>query len=131
MTGPDDVSLPEDLAQLILEHIESVPHVEALMLVCENAPRAWSAVELRQRTYVSVERVQVILRDLQRRGFLEVTTQGEERYTLTESSEARSIALRIVDAYRRNVFQVSTLIHSRAPQAVREFARAFDIRKKP
>jgi hypothetical protein len=36
---------------------------------------------------------------------------------------------RVAATYRRNLIRVTTLIHSKAPAAVLEFARAFEPRK--
>lgn len=120
--------LPDDLARLILDHIESVPHIEALMLIWENAPRTWSEVEISERIYRSLESTRKILRDLQREGLVMGTS--EARHGLTEDPARRDIATRIVEVYRGNVYRVATLIHARAPQGMREFAKAFDLRGK-
>jgi hypothetical protein len=37
----------------------------------------------------------------------------------------------VAAAYRRHLVQLATFIHSGASPAVREFARAFDLKKEP
>jgi hypothetical protein len=120
--------LPHELAKLILDHIESVPHIEALMLIWENAPRTWTEAEVSERIYRSLDSTRKILRDLQRQELLAGTSEGG--YGLIEDPARRDVATRIVEVYRDNVYRVATLIHSRAPQGMREFAKAFDLRGK-
>lgn len=120
--------LPEELARLVLEHIDSVPHMEALVLVWEDQARGWSEAEIAERIYQPLEQTRTILRDLQRRELVVTTPEG--RYSPSGQPQTRELIAKITALYRSNVYRVATLIHSRAPRAVREFARAFDIRGK-
>lgn len=119
--------LPDDLARLVLEHIDSVPHMEALVLVWENQSRGWTESEIAERIYQPPEPTRNILRDLQRR---ELIVASEGRFGPSEQPATREVIAKITQLYRNNVYRVATLIHARAPRAVREFARAFDIRGK-
>lgn len=120
--------LPEELCRLVLEHIDSVPHMEALVLIWEDQSHGWTETDIAERTYQPLEPARAVLRDLQRRQLVVATPEG--RYSPSEDPATREIIAKITSLYRNNVYRVATLIHSRAPRAVREFARAFDIRGK-
>ena len=52
--------------QFIAENIDSVPHLEALILLWNSRPVSWNLAELASRLYVTPERVHEILNDLMR-----------------------------------------------------------------
>lgn len=128
MTDPS-ATLSEDLTALILRLIDSVPHLEALVLLWENPAQGWTEAAIARRLYQPADVVRSILRDLQRRGLV-TGEDGDGGYTIAPAPEIQDTVTRIATAYRHQVSQVATLIHSRAPQPVREFARAFEIRGK-
>ncbi|HLH07490.1 MAG TPA: hypothetical protein VKW78_09645, partial [Terriglobales bacterium] len=53
-----------DVIRFILDEIESVPHLEALLLIRTTRPQKWSAEALSKRLYVSKDAVQQVLDDL-------------------------------------------------------------------
>jgi hypothetical protein len=116
----------KDVDQFILDEIDSVPHLEALLLLWNTRPKQWSADEMSRAIYISPDQTQSILQDLQNRK-LASNDSGRLFY---ESSLGRD---RIVDSldrtYRREVVRVSAMIHSKASPAVRAFARAFRLKK--
>ncbi len=62
----DKESPRTDPYQFILENIDSVPHLEALILFWNSRPVGWTGEEMASRLYVKPEQVWVILRDLVR-----------------------------------------------------------------
>jgi hypothetical protein len=119
--------LPDDVARLILEHIDSVPHLETLVLLWENEALPWNEGDVAARIYQPPELTRTILKDLQRK---RLVTEVEGHYAPSREPERRDVIRQIVAAYHRSVYRVATLIHYRASQPVREFARAFDLRGK-
>ena len=61
-------------------------------------------------------------------------TPASDGFTLIETVIALAIvavtATLAVSSYRRHVVRIATFIHAGASQAVREFARAFDLKKE-
>ncbi len=116
----------QSVDQFILEEIDSVPHLEALLLLWKTRPEQWSPEDMANALYVSLDRAQTILFDLKRHGLV---TTWPERFSY-HSESSRDLLMGEVDAtYRRELVRVSTMIHSKAPSAVREFARAFRFKK--
>jgi len=44
-------------------------------------------------------------------------------------SDDRKMLAEVAEAYRRNLVAITTFIHSKASTSVKEFARAFDLKK--
>jgi hypothetical protein len=54
-----------------------------------------------------------------------------QKYAYFPLSDEQNEMMRVVDsAYRRDLVRISTMIHSKASPAVREFARAFRFKKE-
>jgi len=122
----EDNSLHPEVDRFILGEIDSVPHLEALLLLWNSRPRQWSLEELAAYLYIPVERTRQLLYDLQQR---ELVVMHDNR-CLYNSSDARDRLMGAVDStYRRELVRISNMIHSKASPAVREFARAFRFKK--
>ena len=120
-----------DAYDFILQHIDSVPHLEALILLWNSRPVGWTCEELATRLYIPVEKVGDLLRDLVRLQWVLESHSPPARYSYLPCSEAQDEMMRQVDAaYRRDLVRISTMIHSKASPAVREFARAFRFKKE-
>jgi DNA-binding MarR family transcriptional regulator len=112
----------------ILDEIDSVPHLEALLLLWRNAPRRCSASQIAKQLYIAAGQGAAIAEDLHRRGLIERAPDSEFFYDA--SDEQRNRLLAAVDAtYRRELIRVSGIIHSKASPSVRAFANAFRFRK--
>jgi DNA-binding MarR family transcriptional regulator len=120
-----------DAYDFILQYIDSVPHLEALMLLWNSRPVGWTSEDLATRLYIPSEKVGDLLRDLVRRRWITESHSSPARYSYFPGSEEQDEMMRQVDAaYRRDLVRISTMIHSKAPSAVREFARAFRFKKE-
>jgi predicted transcriptional regulator len=119
--------IPDNVLQFIAERIDSVPQLEALLLLWENSQRPWTEDELAARIYVSRAVAAQILQSLQRQNLV---TSESARYQYNPQWDATGQVMEeVATSYRRHLVQLATFIHSRASTAVREFARAFDLKK--
>jgi hypothetical protein len=128
MVSPSD--LPADVLEFIESRIDSVPHMEALLLLWETAPDPWEVEQIAARIYVATPAAVQILRDLVRHRL--VRAAGEEPARFAYDSEwdlGGTIMAKVAAAYRQNLVLVAHVIHSKASTSVREFARAFEIKK--
>lgn len=112
--------------RFILEAIDTVPHLEALLLLWNSKPNQWSGAEMSKALYISVERSQGILEDLHVR---QLIAKDSDRYFYNSEPNRDSILENVDSIYRHEIVRISTMIHSKAPSAVREFARAFRLKK--
>ena len=120
-----------EVRQFLLDQIDSVPHLEALLLLWNSRPKLWQADEMAGRLYVDREVALRLLQDLARQQLIDSDAGSPERYCYRDDPADRSRLIRMVDeTYRREVVRVSTLIHSKPSSPVRDFARAFRFTKE-
>ena len=116
----------DDVDRFILERIDSVSHLEALLLIWRSRPKRWSADELGARIYLRTDATRNILQDLARQQLIAIVPETDDQYFFETKSGDQDRLLGLVDdAYRKELVRVSTMIHSKAPSSVREFAKAF------
>ena len=116
--------------RFILEQIDSVPHLEALLLLLNSRPKAWSTEEMAKSLYVRNEVASKVLDSLLHRNLIAMSPNQPDLFLYSPDDEARNSLLSDVDAiYRKEVVRISSLIHSKASAGVRDFARAFRIKR--
>lgn len=117
--------------RFILDEIDSVPHLEALLLLWRNAPQTATSDQIAQSLYISQTQATGLLDDLLRRGLIARKSGAPlPSYFYDAASEERNHLIRSVDAtYRRELIRISGIIHSKASRGVRAFADAFRFRK--
>jgi DNA-binding MarR family transcriptional regulator len=114
----------------IRDRIDSVPHMEALLLLWNDRPQGRTVEEMAGALFVARELARRILQDLARQGLLEPAPGQPERYSYAKGPEAQNALMACVDeAYRRDLVRLTRMIHAKGPQSVREFARAFRFTK--
>lgn len=119
-----------DVYEYILEKLDSVPHLEAVILLWNSRPVGWTAEELASRLYVPTERTSEIVQDLIRQQFVQQSPGPPPRFSyLPRSEEQNEWMFRVDTAYRREIVRISTMLHTKASASVREFARAFRFKK--
>ncbi|HKU16106.1 MAG TPA: hypothetical protein VJQ52_17050 [Steroidobacteraceae bacterium] len=127
MTSPD---IPARVLQFLAERIDTVPQLEALLLLWENPQRSWSDEHVAARIYVSRAVAAQILQALQRQQLVVTEpAQGAQYRYNPQWDPSGEVMPEVASAYSRHLVQLATFIHSRASTAVREFARAFDLKK--
>jgi hypothetical protein len=126
MDAPD---IPERVLQFLTEKIDSVPQLEALLLMWEDPQRLWSEDELAARIYVSKPVAAVVLQALQRHQLILVEQPTAQYRYNPQWDPTGEVIPEVAASYRRHLVPLATFIHSRASAAVREFARAFDFKK--
>ena len=125
--------LGDELLRFLDQYIDTVPHLEALLLLWHSAgSRAWSVEQLAARIYVAPPTAEGILEDLLRHGMVRAHGNPGDAaifYALDPDWDAqRQILGRVAHVYSRQLRRVATLIHSKGPRSVRNFARAFKLK---
>lgn len=124
MTQEDLVRRQVD--QFILEEIDSVPHLEALLLLWNSRPKQWSPEDMGRALYLTTEYTQPVLQELANR---KLASAADGRYAYESDPERDKIIEALDRIYRREIIRISNMIHSKASPAVRAFARAFRLKK--
>lgn len=120
---------PADVLHFIESRIDSVPHLESLLLFWQSQRASWGEADIAARVYVSVERGRGIIADLARQGFITAVEGQPGRFVYAPEWDDTRMMERLAELYRKHVVLVASLIHEKAaPGAVRDFARAFQLK---
>jgi hypothetical protein len=120
-----------DVYEYILTTIDSVPQLEALVLLWNSRPVKWTLEELASRLYIPDAEVQQLVRDLVRANLAMEWPGNPARFSFQAGSPERDELMFLVDAaYRRDLVRISTMIHNKASSPVREFAKAFRVKRE-
>jgi hypothetical protein len=122
--------IPEDVLRFLTEKIDSVPHLETLLLLSEAPAQSWTVEQVAARLYTSQEAAGAILKKLQQHRLAAHDASTPSRYRYDPAwDEGGQLMSKISETYRLRLVQVAGFIHSKASSSVREFARAFDFKK--
>lgn len=122
-----DAAVPEVVRALLAERIDSIPELEALLLLRQNREQSWSPEEAGQRLYVSPTVATHILSALTERGLF-ARVHGRYQYAPESSALENSVAL-LAEAYSKQLIAVTNIVHAKPSASVRLFAQAFRLRK--
>lgn len=115
-----------EVDRFILDEIDTVPHLEALLLLWNSRPKQWSIDELAASLYLPQDGARQVIEDLQQRSLILRASAGA---AYSPDNPYNHLFEEIDRTWRRELVRVSNMIHSKASPAVREFARAFRVRK--
>ena len=123
----------EAVYRFIYDHIDTVPHLEALLQLWRSRPRRWAEEELAQRLFITTDVLTKIMQDL---AGLDLVITGVEdgRPWYAYQSKVRECddLMESVDAtYSRELLRITAAIHAKASSGAREFGRAFKFKKRP
>jgi len=113
--------------QFILKYIDTVPHLEALLLLWTGRDRTWSTADIRARLFVSVDRAREIARHLVKNDLAVAVSDDVYRYNPGAERDLQVAEVQTV--YAHDLIRISQFIHSRPSSAIRAFADAFRMKK--
>lgn len=115
--------------RFIVEQIDSVPHLEALLLMWKSRPKRWSVEEMAGALYVKPEVAERVLEELAQRDLIQHGENTNNQYYFQADSARAPLLEKVDETYRHELVRISRLIHSKASVAVHDFARAFRFKK--
>lgn len=121
-------NIPADVRRFLLAVIESVPHLEALLLLRADPLASWSSDAMAARLYIDESSASRLLTDLQARRLAQHEA-GHWRFDARDAEIVR-IVDRLAGVYARHVVEVAELIHSTSDRKAQRFADAFRWRKE-
>lgn len=121
-----DDPIPADLRDFILRYIDSVAHLEALLLLRAAPETAWEASLVAARLYTNAEQAGEVLAQLCDEHLL-ICENGLYRYG-GQPPEHIAMIDRLAASYAKQLIPITNLIHSK-PRRIRQFADAFKFRK--
>ena len=108
--------------------IDSVPELEAVLLLRTHRDRPWSVEEAGARLYVSETVAAHVLSALTERGVL--AAEGPLYRYAPIRPELDLVVQDLASTYSTNLIAVTRLIHGKPTDSVRQFADAFRLRKE-
>lgn len=120
-----DTQLTGDLRRFI-QTIESIPQLEAILLLHNEPAEIWSADRIAARLYLTPEKAAHLLAEIHRAG---ICTQHKSNpgFLYAPSLELRELIEQLGQYYSTHLIEVTNMIHARSDSGrkARLFADAF------
>jgi hypothetical protein len=127
---PTSNGIPDEVRRFILAQIDSVPLIEALLLLCDRADEVWTDDKLGRALYVSPVIAKKIASDMLHRGWITVSSEADG-YVYNSVWDCEGVFMKtLASVYRTQLVPVTQLIHSQSSSAARDFAKAFNLKKE-
>jgi DNA-binding MarR family transcriptional regulator len=126
---PRPPGISDTVLRFIEECIDSVPQLETLLMMMDDPQRDWTAAEIAGRVYITREDAVRVLDALRRRGMIAPLEAGQAFRILLADEQRRALLEEVARSYRANLTRIATFIHEKPPASLKEFARAFTLKK--
>lgn len=121
--------IPIPVRRFLEENIDTVPQLETLLMMHEKPDRDWSIADVASRNYITELRATDTLHALLRRRLV-VADESTRTFRFNPASEdIRALVAELAIYYQRMLSAVTELIHAKPSASIKEFARAFDLKK--
>jgi hypothetical protein len=121
-----DDPVPAEVREFVVRCIDSVAHLEALLLLRGPPQLTWTAPAVARRLYVGESEAARLLGALVSCEL--AVTDGSDFHYHPRDAEMTDLVDQLARTYARSLVPVTQLIHER-DTAIRKFADAFKIRK--
>jgi hypothetical protein len=121
-----DNPVPPDVRLFILNCIDSVAHLEALLLLKESPGQEWDVPSLARRLYIGQTEAAAILEHLTACELAQRDSTGF-RYHVRDAEQQRLMEA-LAESHAKHLVPLTRLIHDKA-SGIRKFAAAFKFRK--
>lgn len=126
--------IPSDVKQFILDHIDSIAQLEALLLLRGSPDTWWDPETAAERLYITVESCLPVLEGLTTAGLLlrnEREDDKEKGYRYRpDTGDLREMVDRLAYYYEKHLVPVSNLVHSKPKTRIQEFSQAFKLSQR-
>jgi len=124
----DPTALPPDVVHFLHARIDSVPELEALLLMHGDPLAAWDSGGLSERLYISVRESALILAKLARLGLVSAGEGGA--FSFDRASSDAAVVERLAQSYQKHLSMIARIIHEKPALGLREFAQAFTVKQR-
>lgn len=123
-----EIEIPAEVLRFIEERIDSIPQLETLLMMSREENREWQVSEVAARNYISEPLAAETLDVLRRRGLVAEIESHRFRYQPASPEICEGVA-QLARSYQSNLSRITMFIHSKPSASIKEFARAFDLKK--
>jgi hypothetical protein len=121
--------IPAQVLRFLEGNIDTVPQLETLLMMSEEPDRSWLIADVAARNYIPEQRATETLNALQRRGLVS-SVDSPPRYRFAPATdEVRAVVADLARCYQKSLSRITELIHAKPSASIKEFARAFDLKK--
>ena len=122
--------IPNEVKQFILERIESVAQLEALLLLRSKPDAPWTCEAVANRLYIDQKQTTELLARLGADGFVRAAGEEDPVYRYQPATpHMQQMVDSLAEFYGKHLVPITNLIHSKPKNRVQEFADAFRLRK--
>jgi hypothetical protein len=121
----DDL-IPPDVREFVLDKIESIAHLEALLLLLHQTDEPWTVSRVAAHLYVGEGQAKAVLDQLCDQRLLDCR-DGVYWFNASPPGQ-RDIVERLAGLYAHHLIPVTNLVHAK-PSGARAFAAAFKLRR--
>ena len=121
--------VPSHVLRFVEENIDTVPQLETLLMMSQAQERNWLIEEIASRNYTTEQRAAETLSALRSRGLVAADKSGKSYRFSPPTDEIRALIAELARCYQRSLSRITFFIHSKPSGSVKEFARAFDMKK--
>jgi hypothetical protein len=121
--------VPVHVLQFLEDNIDTVPQLETLLMMCEAPERRWLIADVASRNYITEQRASETMNALLRRGLVSFEESPRAFRFNPATDETRTAVADLARCYQKNLSRITELIHAKPSASVKEFARAFDLKK--
>jgi hypothetical protein len=122
--------IPDDVQRFILVSVPSVPYLEAMLLLRNEAEQPWDSARLARRLYMGERAASELLTELHSAGVLRQTGADAALFCFHPATdELRTMIDGLAECYARQLVDITNLIHSKTSKKAQQFADAFKWRK--
>lgn len=128
-----DSIIPADIRQFVLDRIDSIGELEALLLLRNSPDTFWEDAAVAQRLYLGTEQGRSILTRLETAELLISQDEGPHRRWRyrPKSGDLREMVDRLSYYYTKHLVPMSNLVHEKVKIRIQEFSRAFELPETP
>ncbi|HEX5386452.1 MAG TPA: hypothetical protein VFW66_07145 [Gemmatimonadales bacterium] len=125
-------SIPEDVDRFLARHVDTIEHLEVLLLIYRSPSEAWTADAVARALYSQPTSAARRLALLREQGLAKESTEHTDPRAYSygpATPELDATVRRLAETYRERRVAVITAIASRPMENVRAFSDAFRLRK--
>ncbi|MDB5890016.1 MAG: hypothetical protein JWP47_847 [Polaromonas sp.] len=128
-----DYSLPPDVRRFLVSTVDSIPFLEALLLLHGNPQEVWTGEKLSRRLYIAEPAALELLQGAVAAGIAIREPTGLPQFRYQAASRQLQVMLdELALTYSRNLMAVTQLVHAKTDarsKRARQFADAFRWKK--
>ena len=122
--------IPAPVVQFVAEHIKSLDQLVLLLLLQQSPDRWWDAASVSRELAMDTDSARQALERFASQNLLAISVSGDVRYRFQPGEpRLQEVAEAFNAAYRTNRLAILHLVTGRPQRSVRDFAKAFRIRR--